>query len=157
MPTSVLHLKALIWAHAVLGVVLFAGLCFLSFLWSPNDGLVGLAFIGLGVLWLLGIAPLRRKALTLPDEVFESVPPPIPGRALWILGIGQFLSVGSVFLSEFAALIVPLDFLACAAIIAFVMMSDILNLPLHRDSWGKLLAILFLGMVWNLVGAILWM
>lgn len=149
---STLHLRTMVWAHAVLGVVLFVGFCGAVYALAGVGGDAAiLAMLAFELIWMLGVVPIRREARKLPPEVLQADPEPLPERFLKFVGIVQFWSVCAAF-GEWPMLIIPANILVGATLVIVIIVSSIVDLPLHRESWGKLLGFLLAGTIWNLGG-----
>ena len=98
------------------------------------------------VVWMLGFAPMRKKAAELAPE--DRVPP--RGLPLWIpllMGLGGFLAP-LWLVSPLGGWVAAAWLLPGGTIALRWLISVNLDIPVHRKTWGGILVGLSAGIVW---------
>jgi hypothetical protein len=148
------RLKALLWAHSLIGAVLLVG--FFAVLACDMDPWFVPAIGVCALVWIVALRPLGRQASNLSPKDLGRRPTGLPGRVLALCAGVQL--VGMAFgRTPHDGLLAVAYTIALVTLMAWNLLSQGLRIPFHQKTWTICLFLAGVGLgrhlfAWSLQG-----
>jgi len=142
MDSPIGRLKALIWAHSLIGAALLVG--FFAVLASDRDPLFAAAIVGCALVWIAALRSLGRQASNVsPKDRVASKG--LPGRVLAACAGVQFVGMAVGRTAQDGLLAMAYTIVAVTLLVRNLLSSG-LGVPFHRKTWTTCLFLVGVGL-----------